>query len=231
MCASFLLRQADARAIAELMGVRLDPAGERDWEKLTDQVLRPHQRAMVLVREAGQTQLRSMNFSLVPRWSKERRPKFATHNARLESVAEKPTWRDAFQKRPCVVPLSEFYEPIYEGEWAGHMVAFSRDEAQILLAAGLWEEWVDTATGEVMQSFAILTTEPQPSVLRIGHDRSPVFLGIEKARQWLALGESAEGRGLKAAQRIAQLKAGEEYYEFTVRSQRLMKSAKAQRTR
>lgn len=231
MCASFLLRQADARAISEAMGARIHPDAEVEWPKLTEQVLRPHQRAMVIVRESGNSELRAMNFSLVPRWSKERRPKFATHNARLESVAEKPTWRDAFQKRPCVVPLTEFYEPIYEGEWAGHMVAFSRSEVQCLLAAGIWEEWLDTETGEVLQSFAILTTDPQPSVLKIGHDRSPVFLGLDQARAWLALADSPEGQRLKAAERIAKLKAGEEFYEFTVRSQRVMKSAKAQRTR
>ena len=231
MCASFLLRQADAKALSEAMGARIDPNVDQDWLKLTDQVLRPHQRAMVLVRREERTELRSMNFSLVPRWSKERRPKFATHNARLESVAEKPTWKDAFQKRPCVVPLTEFYEPIYEGDWAGHMVAFSRAESQILLAAGLWEEWIDKSNGEVLPSFAILTTDPQPSVKKIGHDRSPVFLSVEKARLWLALGDSAESHQLKPDERIAHLKANEEFYEFEVRSQRIMKSAKSQRTR
>lgn len=147
----------------------------------------PHAYAQVIVAPKGQLTLTSMSFSLVPSWSKERKPKFATHNARLESAGVKPSFRDAFVKRHCLVPLSGFIEPIYEGELAGNMVEFHPPEGEILLAAGLWETWEDAAGKEPLRSFTVLTHDPIPYVAKQGHDRSPVLLKAEDAQEWLAL--------------------------------------------
>src|SRR5262245_13765023 len=68
--------------------------------------------------------LKLMKFSLLPAWSREPKVKFATHNARLETVAEKPTWKQPFLRNHCVVPMTSFIEPIYDGQLAGNMVAF-----------------------------------------------------------------------------------------------------------
>jgi putative SOS response-associated peptidase YedK len=135
---------------------------------------------------SGHADLVPMSFSLVPAWSKERRVKFATHNARLDSINEKPTWKSVFVRRHCVVPISEFYEPIYEGEFAGNMVTFSRQDHEVLLAAGVWDEWVDHRTGEILQSYAIITHDPPDFIARAGHDRCPVFLKSADAETWLA---------------------------------------------
>lgn len=56
-----------------------------------------------------------MRYSLVPNWSKEAKVKFATHNARLESIDEKPTWKTVFSEQHCLVPLTDFIEPILPG--------------------------------------------------------------------------------------------------------------------
>ena len=68
--------------------------------------------------------MKEMNFSLITSWSKERKPEFATHNARLFSedgdpIFKKPTWRGPFSSNHCVIPISKFVEPIYTGEYAG----------------------------------------------------------------------------------------------------------------
>lgn len=157
-----------------------------DYTPFFDQLIAPHRPAPVLVQREGQIQLIKMNFSLVPSWSKEAKPRFATHNARLETVLEKPTWRDSFQKRHCLVPFTHFIEPIYHNEHAGYMVAFHAAKADMpLLAAGVWDAWRDPADGIRRESFAILTSVPPPFVAEVGHDRCPVFLGFESGKEWL----------------------------------------------
>ena len=82
-------------------------------------------------------------FGLVPSWSKERKVKYSTHNARLVSTDEKsgkpvpiymkPTWREAFAGRHCLVPMDLFIEPIYTGEFAGNMVKFIPKGEEVIL--------------------------------------------------------------------------------------------------
>lgn len=152
-----------------------------DWvERIT-----PHTQAPVITHDG----LHLMNFSLIPAWSSERRQKFATFNARIESVAEKPTWRKPFESKRCLIPVSKFIEPIYDHEYAGNMVAFQRSDHQPLVAAGIYDQWVDKKTGEVVDSFAMLTSPALEFVKRIGHDRSPIFLPKEAFREWLTPGQ------------------------------------------
>lgn len=145
----------------------------------------PYKQAPVVVQEQSKMKLTPMSFSLVPSWSKEPKVKFATHNARIETVLEKPTWREPFLNRHCIVPLTSFFEPIYEGEFAGNIVDFHRPDKELLFAAGIWDEWKNAANGESLQSFSILTTEPTEFVNRIGHDRCPIFLKSENIKSWL----------------------------------------------
>lgn len=143
----------------------------------------PYGPSLVIHAEANGLVTDTMQFCLVPSWSKEPKVKFATHNARLETVDQKPTFKEAFVKRHCVIPMDSFIEPIYLNELAGNMIAFtSRDP---MYATGIWEEWVSQKTGEILNSFAILTSEPLPYVGKVGHDRSPVFLEPKNVETWL----------------------------------------------
>ena len=143
----------------------------------------PHMEALAIVSKDGILQAEQMQFGLVPRWSKEPKVKFATHNARLETISEKASFKDAYLKRHCIVPMTSFTEPIYENILAGNMVAFS---AQLpLFAASIWEEWTDKKSGEVITSFSVITSDPIPLVRHTGHDRSPVFLEPKNALTWL----------------------------------------------
>ncbi len=151
----------------------------------------PFSQAPVVIAQGGKSVLKNMNFSLIPSWSKVRKPKFATHNARLYSddgktaIYSKPTWKTPFLRHHCVVPISQFIEPIYQGELAGNMVQFFGD--QLMLAAGIFDTWIDQQTGEVVDSFSILTDDPVEFVKLIGHDRTPVFLNHQAADEWLRL--------------------------------------------
>ena len=198
MCAQFMI-SASNKKLAEKYRISISKEG--DVEGWIIKVL-PFQKAPVILRKndgggggvAIERKLEEMQFSLLPSWSKTHRVKFSTHNARLESfddranqkvfVYEKPTWREAFKKRHCLVPLSGFIEPIYTGELAGNMVRFFSPGEPLLTAAGIWEQWCG-ADGEIIDSFAILTDEPVPFVSQTGHDRSPVFLEEGSFDTWL----------------------------------------------
>lgn len=138
----------------------------------------PHNRAPVVT--DGTVKL--MKFSLLPSWSKDPKVKFATHNARLETVMEKATWKQPFLNNHCIVPMSSFIEPIYEGQLAENMVEFQ--SSALMCAAGIYDSWTDRRTGEVIESFAVITAEPCDFVRETGHDRQPVFLSREDAVQW-----------------------------------------------
>jgi putative SOS response-associated peptidase YedK len=140
----------------------------------------------VLRLRSNELTLSELQFSLLPRWSKEPRVKFATHNARIESVEEKPTWKSSFLKRHLAVPMSRFVEPIHEGSsYAGNMVRFQDPEGHLLWAAGIYDTWCDRSTGELLESFAVLTRAADPTLAAVGHDRSPVFLAPETLADWL----------------------------------------------
>ena len=145
----------------------------------------PHSKSPVLIKNENKLAIISMNFSLIPWWSKDKKPKFATHNARLETIKEKPTWKNIFGKKHCLVPMTSFIEPIYEGEYAGNMVKFNLNDC--IFVPALFDTWTDKGTGEIIDSFAILTSEPPPFVAQSAHDRSPLFLDQEEILQWLEI--------------------------------------------
>jgi putative SOS response-associated peptidase YedK len=179
MCAQYRIA-SDMKKLARRYGIQL-PFDPVDY---TDHIA-PHLFAPVIVKERGELCFKKMNFSLIPNWSKERRPKFATHNARIEDIEAKPTWREPFRKNHCIIPMTKFIEPIYKNEHAGWMVSFKRSDENEMFAAGLYDQWVDRATGEVVDSFTIITGEPLPLVKTVGHDRSPFFIKDSSWNEWL----------------------------------------------
>lgn len=176
MCAQYTVILQDLD-LETLFGISISKDTPTWAERIT-----PYTNAPVVTHNG----LHLMNFSLIPSWSSEKKQKFATYNARIESVAEKPTWRKPFETKRCLIPMSSFIEPIYDHEYAGNMVAFSQPNHEALFAAGIYDHWVDKKTGEVIDSFAILTSPALEFVKRIGHERSPIFLPQEAFKHWLA---------------------------------------------
>ncbi|MEM7204297.1 MAG: SOS response-associated peptidase family protein [Planctomycetota bacterium] len=188
MCSSYRVTPGLEDVVAALGG---ELAGEAfvwpDVVRITDP-------APVVVDRVGTRCVGPMRFALIPRWSKTRRPTFASHNARIESVATKPVWREPFRRRRCAVPITEFIEPIYDGPFAGHMVRFFAPDAPLLLAAGVWDAWRDPRdASEVLHSFAVLTRPPSELVAETGHDRQPVLLEPAALDAWLTGGARESG--------------------------------------
>lgn len=177
MCAQYQVEAEVKRLAAQF---KRPFEGKMEWKPRVV----PYALAPVIVGD----HLQLMQFSLVPSWSKEPKVKFPTYNARLDTILEKPTWKSPFVKKHCIVPMSAFVEPVYVSKkgLAGNMVAFHQRGEELLLAAGIWDEWKDKQTGKTVQSFAIVTDEPSDYVKDVGHDRQPVFLGRQRAEEWLA---------------------------------------------
>ncbi|MES2801909.1 MAG: SOS response-associated peptidase family protein [Bdellovibrionota bacterium] len=187
MCAQFGLK-VSADELKKL-GISVSPALEGIEERFL-----PYTKVPVVVSTPQGLKLTAMNFSLVPAWSKEPKVKFATHNARIETVSEKPAWREPFLSKHCLIPMSYFFESVYQGPHAGHIISFSREigaefqnAPSLMFAAGLFDVWVNPQTKEQLFSCTILTTEPSTFILENGHDRTPIFLNFADGKQWLAL--------------------------------------------
>ena len=155
--------------------------------QMLDEDYLPYKKAAVVVKTSDGLKLTPMSFSLVPSWSKEPKVKFATHNARIETITEKPAWRDSFANKHCLVPMTYFCESVYQGPHAGHVISFSRENPQLLFAAGIFDVWANPETKEQLYSFAIITKDPSAFILDNGHDRTPLFLNFEDGKEWLNL--------------------------------------------
>ena len=189
MCAQYDIK-TPAEEIAEALHRQFGKKAPMEWKPRVV----PYGLAPVAVGD----HLELMQYSLVPGWSKEPKVKFATYNARLDTILEKATWKNPFVKKHCVVPISRFIEPVYESKTGleGNMVAFRQKDGALLLAAGIWDEWKDKTTGQVIHSFAIVTNDPSDYVKDVGHDRQPVFLSPERAEEWLS-SEGEKGEELR----------------------------------
>lgn len=155
----------------------------------------PTQDALVVRRhpETGARHLDALRWGLVPRWAKDASGGARMINARAETVAEKPAFRDAYRRRRCLVPADGFYEwrAAAGGARAGPKQAYTVQAADgaPLSLAGLWEGWRDPASGEVLRTFTIVTTAANET-LRPLHDRMPVMLPRVAWPLWL--GEAEE---------------------------------------
>ena len=127
--------------------------------------------------------LGSFDWGLVPHWSKDRSGAARFINARVETVAQKPAFRDSFRKRRCIIPADGFYEWTRRGDLKIPHFIFAESHAPIALA-GLWASWKDPATGEWARTCSIVTTRPN-DFMRPIHDRMPAVLPEPAWDAWL----------------------------------------------
>jgi putative SOS response-associated peptidase YedK len=160
--------------------------------------LTPGQAVAVVREHDGTRRLDALQWGLVPFWAKDASIGRRLINARLDGVAFKPAFREAWQRRRCLIPASGFYE-WSEPRGSRKRPYFIRPGAEPLLAlAGLWERW-RTATGEKLETCVIVTTGANAELARI-HDRMPLLIPRDAHALWLDPQSSLED-ALKLAER------------------------------
>lgn len=187
MCCRYLLAQEHLRAILTRLGIpspgtlpatryNIPPGGKIPVvrprpARSTAGFSNPHN---------ARRELAPLHWGLVPSWARnDDRP---IVNARVESLVEKPSFRDAFRRQRCLIPASGFYEWKAIGSTRQPWLLRRLDEKPFVLAA-LWDTWT-TPDGTARESCAIITTAPNALMAPI-HHRMPVILAEEHWDAWL----------------------------------------------
>jgi len=179
MCGRFV-QKSPLHAIQQIFDV------ETAWVEVAPNYnVAPTQQVLSIIKHDNKNRLEKLHWGLVPFWARDISGASRMINARAETVAEKPSFRNAFKKRRCLIPADGFYEwkgekgdkqPYYIFTPFGPPFAF----------AGLWEKWTDKKRDEksVYKSCTIITSASSRSIREI-HHRMPVILFPEFHEKWL----------------------------------------------
>ena len=127
-------------------------------------------------------ELSLMRWGLIPHWSKDASGAASTINARSETAAVKPVFRDPLRLRRCLIPADGFYEWARKGA-SKQPFCFEVKDGELFAFAGLWDGWKDPS-GKWVKTCSILTTTPN-AVTSAVHDRMPVILDPDSYDLWL----------------------------------------------
>jgi putative SOS response-associated peptidase YedK len=144
--------------------------------------LAPTQRAAVVLDRGDGLQVQRLARALLPFWAKAKGLQCSTINARIETVATKPSFRSAFKARRCLIPMAGYYEWSVNPDdkkdpWSIHA-------AKPLSAAGLWEDASKLLGDDNLGEFTVITGDSSGVSADI-HDRMPVWLDPSQAEEWM----------------------------------------------
>lgn len=175
MCGRFCLT-VEGKDLAEYFHIQKGLANYRPNHNIA-----PGQRISVVTGHYNDRRLSLMRWGLIPSWQKEPSTGYKMFNARAETINKKPSFRNAFHKRRCLIPAESFYEWKQRGKDPFRIYLPGQ---KIFSFAGIWELW-EPRKGEAILSCSIITTEPNGFMKDI-HDRMPVILeGEGRMRAWL----------------------------------------------
>ena len=142
----------------------------------------PSQQVVAVVNDGDKNRLGKLRWGLIPPWAKDVKIGYKMINARSETAAEKPSFRNAFKKKRCLVIADSFYEwQRKDGKKIPMRIKLKTGEP--FAFAALWESW-KSPDGQPVNSCSILTTSPNALMVSI-HDRMPVILTKEGEKIWL----------------------------------------------
>lgn len=182
MCGRFTLTSDPAEIAAEFGGLML-PEDYRPRYNIA-----PTQEVLAVAAGPEGPRAERFRWGLIPFWAKDPAIGNRMINARAETLAEKPSFRTAFQRRRCLILADGFYEwvPSPAGK---RPMWIHRQSRRPFAFAGLWERWAPRE-GDEVRSCTIITTAANPFVRGI-HDRMPVILLEPDRGRWLDPSESA----------------------------------------
>lgn len=200
MCGRFVQTQS-AETYAEYFSVdvlRTDPISP-SWN------VAPTDPVYAIAEHDEERQLGTFAWGLIPWWAKDRKIAAKHINARVETVADKPAFRDSFREKRCLIPADGFYE--WERKEKGKLPHYIyRSSGDPLALAGLWASWKDPETEERHRTCTIITGRPNDVVSRL-HDRMPVILPSTAWDAWLdpSTDDPAELRSMLGSLEIPDL--------------------------
>ncbi|MFB6068773.1 MAG: SOS response-associated peptidase [Halobacterium sp.] len=125
-----------------------------------------------------------LEWGLLPHWADDPTTSHRPINARAESVAEKPSFRDAYRERRALVLVDGYYEWLERPDDTTQPYRIERRDGEPFALAGLWERW----SGEHTRDTVTVVTTAANDRLRSIHDRMPVVLSPDREREWLDAG-------------------------------------------
>lgn len=170
-----------ARLLDAALAAGIEPDGNPSWN------VGPQRRLFAAADIEGARVLDRYRWGLLPSWAKDPKIAHRLFNARGETVAEKPSFRSAYAKRTCVIPVDGFYEWDHRPGRGRQPHFFTRVDGDPLLFAGLYEFWRDPAgprDAESTRTCTIITTTPSDDLDGL-HDRMPVVLERGDVETWL----------------------------------------------
>lgn len=135
--------------------------------------------------ETGERELTQMRWGLIPSWAKDAKIGFSTINAKAETITTSAAFRGAIKRRRCLIPADAFYEWAKIDAKTKQPYALGLNDGAMLAFAGLWERWKDKASGQPLEAFTIITTDPNDIAAPI-HNRMPVIVPPKDYERWLA---------------------------------------------
>ena len=163
----------------------------------------PTSKVYVLAQDETQ-KVEVMTWGLVPSWSKDKSRSASMINARSETLAEKPSFRNLLTKNRCVIPIQGFYEwqvlpseapKSSKPKKQAHYIF--RSDGQVMTLAGLWTTWKEP-DGSLLRTCTIITIEATNKLAAI-HHRMPAILERESIDEWLAVKDSLPTNLLRVA--------------------------------
>lgn len=186
MCGRYTLTGSPEELI-EVFGV---PAP--NFEHVPRYNIAPTQLAPVIAADERGTRMGRLRWGLIPSWARDPSVASKLINARAETVRTKPSFRDAFKRRRCLVLADGFYE------WAGqagkkqpHWIY--RPDRKPMTFAGIWESW--SGPDGAQHTFAIITV-PASADIRVVHHRMPAILPAEDREVWMEAKQPTEAEAL-----------------------------------
>lgn len=181
MCGRFALAAPKVELITHF---RLDDF-EGDWDDSLARYNIPPGTDIAVIRQSpeGKRVLHHLRWGLIPHWAKDPSIGAKLNNARGESVHERPSFRNAFAKRRCLIPISGFFEWKPEGK-IKQPYYFSSANGHPLALGGLWESW-KAPDGSIVRTACIITTAANDLMAPV-HDRMPVIIEAADWKRWLA---------------------------------------------
>ena len=181
MCGRFALN-ATASEIAQQFNVQADKPIPPRYN------VAPSQLILSIIQDSQSRSLVALKWGLIPGWVKSLDSwKGNLINARVETILEKPSFKGAFKYRPCLIPVTGFYE------WSRGKQPYYFRQDKLFALAGLWEHWSNG--NEELVSCTIITTKANPQAAKV-HHRSPLIIPVEHYDSWL--GELSERQELLA---------------------------------